>query len=75
MITPNWHCVSEPSDLFDLVRTEDIASLNAEFPVERIKLIATDGATNYMRKRLTLWRMTLLPNGWIITSQSMNGRI
>lgn len=52
MITPNWHCVSEPSDLFDLVRTEDIASLNAEFPVERIKLIATDGATNYMRETI-----------------------
>ena len=52
MITPNWHCVSEPSGLFDLVRTEDIASLNAEFPVERIKLIATDGATNYMRETI-----------------------
>lgn len=50
LLTPDWHCVSEPSELFDLVRTEDIASLNAEFPVERIKLIATDGATNYIRE-------------------------
>ncbi len=50
MITPNWHCVSEPKDLFELVRTEDIASLDAEVLVKRIKLVATDGATNYKRE-------------------------
>lgn len=50
MITPDWHCISEPKDLFELVRTEDIASLDGEFPVERIKLIASDGATNYKRE-------------------------
>ena len=50
MITPDWHCISEPKDLFELVRTEDIASLDSEFPVERVKLVATDGATNYMRE-------------------------
>ncbi len=50
MVTPDWHCVSEPKDLFEMVRTEDIASLDAEVPVERIKLIATDGATNYKRE-------------------------
>ena len=52
LITPDWHCASDPNELFDLVRTEDIASLNAEFPVEREKLVATDGATNYMRERV-----------------------
>lgn len=50
MITPDWHCVSEPKDLFEMVRTEDIASLDAEVPVRRIKLVATDGATNYKRE-------------------------
>ncbi len=50
MVTPDWHCVSEPKELFEMVRTEDIASLDAEVPVERIKLIATDGATNYKRE-------------------------
>lgn len=50
MLTPDWHCISEPKDLFELVRTEDIASLDAEFPVERLKLVATDGATNYKRE-------------------------
>ena len=49
MLTPDWHCVSEPKEIFELVRTEDIASLDAEIPVKRIKLVATDGATNYMR--------------------------
>ena len=49
LLTPDWHCISEPKELFELVRTEDIAALNAEFPVERIKLIASDGATNYNR--------------------------
>ena len=49
LLTSDWHCVSEPKEIFEQVRTEDIASLDAEFPVERIKLVATDGATNYNR--------------------------
>ena len=48
MLTKDWHCISEPKDLFEMVRTEEIAGLDAELPVERIKLVATDGATNYM---------------------------
>ena len=50
MLTSSWHCVSEPKELFELVRTEDIAALNATVPVVREKLVATDGATNYMRE-------------------------
>ena len=50
MLTPDWHCISEPKDLFELVRTEDIASLDEAFPVKRLKLVATDGATNFMRE-------------------------
>ena len=49
MLTEDWHCISEPKDLFQLMRTEDITALNQEVPVRRIKLAATDGATNYMR--------------------------
>lgn len=49
MITPDWHCVSEPKDLFELIRTEEIAELDNAVNVERIKLVATDGATNYVR--------------------------
>ena len=36
----------------DLVRTEDIESYNAEFPIKRVKLVASDGATNYMRPKI-----------------------
>ena len=50
MLTPDWHCISEPKDLFEMVRTEDIAELDAAVPVKRIKLVATDGATNYRRE-------------------------
>ena len=49
MLTPDWHCKSEPKEIFELVRTEDIAELDSAFPVNRIKLVAADGATNYMR--------------------------
>ena len=50
MLTGDWHCISEPKDLFEMVRTEDIAALDAALPVRRQKLVATDGATNYMRE-------------------------
>lgn len=50
MVTDDWHCISEPSEIFELIRTEEIAELDRAVPVERIKLVATDGATNYMRE-------------------------
>lgn len=49
MLTEDWHCKSEPKEIIDLVRTEDIDSLDSVFPVERVKLIATDGAAHYLR--------------------------
>ena len=48
LLTNDWHCKSEPKEVFELVRTEDIELLNAKLPVDRIKFIATDGATHYM---------------------------
>lgn len=50
MLTADWHCISEPKEIFELVRTEDIAELDAAVPVKRIKLVAADGATNYKRE-------------------------
>lgn len=50
LLRPDWHCISEPKELFELTRTEEIAALDAAFPVERLKLVAADGATNYMRE-------------------------
>ena len=52
MITPDWHCVSEPKEIFELVRTEDIERINAAVPVVREKLVATDGASRYIREYL-----------------------
>ena len=52
MLTDDWKCVSEPKDLFEMVRTEDIERLNAAVPVERVKLVATDGAGRYIREYL-----------------------
>ena len=52
MITDDWKCISEPKDLFEMVRVEDIERLNAAVPVERINLVATDGASRYIRDYL-----------------------
>ena len=52
LLTDDWHCVSRPEEVFELVRTEDIAELDAALPVERVMLVATDGATNYMRETI-----------------------
>ncbi len=52
MLTDDWKCISEPKDLFEMVRTEDIERINAAVPVERIKLVATDGASRYVREYL-----------------------
>lgn len=40
---------SDPSDLFQLYRKEDIDELMEGFPVQRLHYIGTDMATNYMR--------------------------
>ena len=52
MLTDDWHCVSQPKDIFQLFRTEDIAALDETADVSRVKLIAADGATNYMRETI-----------------------
>lgn len=49
LLTPDWHCKSEPKEVFELVRTEDIEELNAGIAAERIKLVAADGASHYLR--------------------------
>lgn len=40
---------SDPSELFQLYRKEDIDALMADFPVSRLHYVGTDMATNYMR--------------------------
>ena len=50
LLTEDWHCKSEPSEIFELVRTEDIAELDEAVGAERIKLVATDGAAHYLKE-------------------------
>lgn len=51
MLTEDFHCLSEEKDLFELSRVEDINALNEQVSdITRVKLVATDGATNYMRE-------------------------
>ncbi len=50
MVTDDWHFISEPSEIFELIRTEEIAELDAAVPVDRIKLVAADGATCYVEE-------------------------
>ena len=45
----DFHTVSEPKELYDYVRIEDIDALNAATGLERIKIISPDGAANYIR--------------------------
>jgi hypothetical protein len=52
LLTDDWHCKSDPKEIFDLVRTEDIAELDDAVPVKRIKLVATDGASHYQRENI-----------------------
>ncbi len=52
LLTEDWHCKSEPKEVFELVRTEDIAELDAAVGAERIKLVATDGAAHYLKELL-----------------------
>lgn len=54
MLTEDFLCISEEKDLFELVRLEQIEELNAQFAdkIERVKIVAADGATNYMRETI-----------------------
>ncbi len=47
--TETFTARSNPWDLFQLYRTEDIDALRQGEPVTRLHLVATDGHTNYMR--------------------------
>ncbi|KGN00964.1 SAM-dependent methyltransferase [Clostridium novyi A str. 4570] len=48
-LSDDFHVISEPKDLYDYVRIEDINKINDAADLERIKLIAADGPANYMR--------------------------
>jgi ubiquinone/menaquinone biosynthesis C-methylase UbiE len=51
-LSDDFHVISEPEDLYDYVRLEDINKIGEEAGLKRIKIIAADGAANYMRPTL-----------------------
>lgn len=50
-LTQDWSLLNGSEDIFGLVRTEDIDALDAQVPVNRLKLVATSGASYYMAIR------------------------
>ncbi len=51
-LTEDYHTISTEKDLYDYMRTEDIAQLNKEAGLTRVKIISPDGAANYIRPYL-----------------------
>ncbi len=50
--TETFDTFSEPFDIFELHRKEDIEALREKLNVEHLHLIATDGYANHMREKL-----------------------
>ena len=48
-LTEDFHVISEPEDLYDYVRLEDINQLVEAAGLKRIKIVAADGPANYLR--------------------------
>lgn len=55
MLTPDYQCISKPIDLFEMVRIEDIDSLNTKSNLTRLKLIGTDLFSCYIREQMNDW--------------------
>ena len=49
MLDEKFHCTKKANSLYSMVRLEDIAELNEQAGLERVQIIAADGAANYMR--------------------------
>ena len=52
MLDENFHCTKIANDLYHMVRVEDLDELNDLVGLNRIQLIAADGAANYLRPYL-----------------------
>lgn len=51
-VSEDFHVLSQPEDLYDYVRVDDINRINEEAGIERIQLISADGPANYLRSTL-----------------------
>lgn len=52
LLTEDWHCKSDPEKIFEMVRIEDIDEYNQEAGLNRIIIVATDGASRYIKDYL-----------------------
>ena len=49
MLDERYHCTDKANPLYTFVRIEDIDGLNVAAGLERVQMIAADGAANYIR--------------------------
>ena len=52
MLDESFHCTKKANELYSFVRTEDIEELNEALGLERMEIIAADGAANFIRPYL-----------------------
>lgn len=52
MLDENFHCTKTANELYSFVRTEDIEELNDIVGLQRMQVVAADGAANYIRQYL-----------------------
>lgn len=48
-LTSDYHSISQPEDLYDYVRIEDINKIAEAAGLKRLKIISADGPANYIR--------------------------
>ena len=48
----SFHMINKENDLYSMVRIEDINKFNKKLRLKRIKIIASDGASDYIRTSL-----------------------
>lgn len=52
MLDQQFHCTDKANPLYSFMRLEDIELLNGMAGLERVQIIAADGAANYMRREM-----------------------
>lgn len=52
MLDEAYHCTEKANPLYHMMRLEDIERLNTQAGLQRIQMIAADGAANYIRQYL-----------------------
>ena len=52
LVSEDWHCISTPDDLFNIVRTEEIEALNTTVPATRVTIVASDSISEMLGFRI-----------------------